>query len=147
MPDVSTDLHPTVEQQLRAARQRYTRGRRELVGLLADAGRPLTIPEIIDAGADLSQSSVYRNLQILEQVGVVRRILTPSHDGARYELAEGLTDHHHHLVCTSCGTVSDFSPSSSVEDALETATVEATSRGFNADHHRLDLVGVCQDCT
>lgn len=146
MTNMSAEIHATVEQRLQIARQRYTRGRRDLVDLLAEAGRPLTIPEIIDAGTDLSQSSVYRNLQILEQVGGVRRVLTPSHDGARYELAEDLTDHHHHLVCTHCGTVADFSPSHRVEQALETATAEANASGFSADHHRLDLVGVCSDC-
>jgi Fur family transcriptional regulator, ferric uptake regulator len=141
-----SDIHDLVEERLRRARQRYTGGRRELVDLLSRAGKPLAIPEIIDSGTDLSQSSVYRNLQVLEQVGAVRRVVTPSHDGARYELAEDLTSHHHHLVCLGCGAVADFHPSNRVEEALETATAEASEDGFSAVHHRLDVLGLCADC-
>jgi Fur family transcriptional regulator, ferric uptake regulator len=141
------ELHTTVETRLRRGRQRYTRGRRELIDLLASAGRPLTIPEVIELGADLSQSSVYRNLQVLEQVDAVRRVVIASSDGARYELAEDLTEHHHHLICAHCGSVADFHPSGSVERALERAVSEAhDAGGFTAEQHRLDLVGTCGDC-
>lgn len=138
--------HDLVEDRLRRARQRYTRGRRALVELLVDTGRPLTIPEILEGDPELSQSSVYRNLQVLEQVDAVRRVLTPSSESARFELAEDLTAHHHHLVCSDCGAVADFQPSRSVERALERAATEAGDRGFAADHHRLDLVGTCGEC-
>ena len=38
---------------------------------------------------------------------------------ARYELAEHLTDHHHHhLICTQCGQVADFTVPPEVEEAL-----------------------------
>lgn len=141
------ELHDTVEHRLRRGRQRYTRGRRELVDRLAAAGRPLTIPEVIEVGTDLSQSSVYRNLQVLEQAEAVRRIVTANHDAARYELAEDLTAHHHHLVCSRCGAVADFHPSGPVERALERAAHEVSAESeFRADHHRLDLVGTCGDC-
>ena len=53
---------------------------------------------------------MYRNLVVLEQAGVVRRV-TSTDDFARYELAEDLTEHHHHLICSSCGTVDDFTAS------------------------------------
>ena len=140
-------VHELVEERLRRSRQRYTHGRRSLVELLADAGRPVTIPEILEADPQLSQSSVYRNLQILEQVDAVRRMLTPGSESARFELAEDLTAHHHHLICSDCGTVADFRPSRGVEQALERAVAEADDQdGFAADHHRLDLVGTCREC-
>ncbi len=145
VPDPRT--HELVEDRLRRARQRYTHGRRALVELLLDAGRPLTIPEVLAADPELSQSSVYRNLQVLEQVDAVRRVLTPGSESARFELAEDLTAHHHHLVCSDCGAVVDFRPSRGVERALERAVSEAVDRdGFAADHHRLDLVGTCREC-
>jgi Fur family transcriptional regulator, ferric uptake regulator len=146
--DPHDETHSTAAKRLSRARQRYTQGRRELVSILVRAGRPLTIPEIIGQGTDLSQSSVYRNLQVLEQVEVVRRVLTPHPGGARYELTEDLTAHHHHLVCSSCGGVADFHPSARLERAMESAVSEAReSGGFNAEHHRLDLVGTCGDCS
>lgn len=140
-------LDETVARRLQANRQRYTTGRRDLVGLLAATERPLTIPDILGRDPDLSQSSVYRNLQVLEQAGVVRRLVTATDVGARFELAEDLTSHHHHLVCRSCGRIEDFEPTHALEQALDALTADEVAAGFRTDHHRLDLVGVCADCS
>lgn len=141
------DVHDTASRRLRAAGQRYTSGRRAAVDVLARATAPLTIPEVVAGGRRIPQSSAYRSLAVLEQAGVVRRILT-SGDFARFELAEDLTDHHHHhLICTSCGAVADFTVPDGLERSIESLmrTVEGSS-GFAADHHRLDLFGRCADC-
>ncbi len=114
---------------------------------LTGANRPLSITEILDAHPGLPQSTLYRNLQVLEQAGAVRRVVTVADTSARFELAEDLTAHHHHLICVSCGSVRDFRPSSRLERMLDRALDDAGRRdGFVADHHRLDLVGVCSDC-
>lgn len=139
-------IHDDVAGLLRSADQRYTSGRRRLVDVLIGSG-PSTIAQIIAASDGLAQSSVYRNLVVLEQVGAVTRIITRD-DYARYELAEQLTeDHHHHLICSSCGDVADFSLTSRAESSLEGALARAAaSADFQVEGHRLDLVGVCADC-
>ncbi len=142
----TTDLHATTAARLGAVQQRYTPKRRALVDLLADAGQPLAIPDILTRGASLAQSSVYRNLVVLEQAGVVRRVVSTD-DYARYELAEDLTEHHHHLICSSCGSIDDFTASSGFERTVAKALVEiAKDTGFDAQHHRIDLIGVCARC-
>jgi Fe2+ or Zn2+ uptake regulation protein len=90
---------------------------------------------------------VYRNLAILEEVGVVARIITHD-DHARYELAEKLTDdHHHHLICTTCGAVSDFELPPAVERTLDSAfNASAAAANFQIEGHRLDLIGSCANC-
>jgi Fe2+ or Zn2+ uptake regulation protein len=141
-----TDLHETASARLRAIKQRYTTGRRALVDLLATAPQPLSIPDVLDADPEVAQSTAYRNLSVLEQAGVVNRIATVS-DFARYELAEDLTEHHHHLICTACGGVEDFTVPAALERTLQRATGEiADAAGFHADGHRLDLVGRCAGC-
>lgn len=143
---MTSDLDSEVAARLRAADHRYTRGRRCIIAALQGADGPLTIPQILDAESRLAQSSLYRNLGILEEVGVVTRIDTRD-DFARYELAEDLTEHHHHLICSACGDVSDFALQSKVEADLERALARVARRaGFAAEGHRLDLVGVCGDC-
>jgi Fe2+ or Zn2+ uptake regulation protein len=144
---VISELHPVAAQRLRAQDQRYTAGRRALVDVLTDAGQPLTIPQLLERRRDLAQSSVYRNLAVLERAGVVRRIVT-SDEFARYELAEDLTEHHHHhLICTHCGDVTDFTVPARLETDLDATTAKvARSTGFLVDHHRLDLVGICPRC-
>ncbi|MPY92399.1 MAG: hypothetical protein GEV08_04800 [Acidimicrobiia bacterium] len=140
------DLHEVASSRLRQEAQRYTRCRRELVEVLAESDAPLTILEVLEAGRGLAQSSAYRNLAVLEQAGVVHRIIA-SHEHARYELAQDLTEHHHHLICSRCGAVRDFTVPDALEADLErTLRATATSNDFDADHHRLDLVGVCAAC-
>jgi Fur family ferric uptake transcriptional regulator len=143
---VSAELHGVVAARLQDAEQRYTAGRRALVGVLVDAARPLTMAEVQAAATDLPQSSIYRNLAVLEQAGVVRRV----HGGdasSRYELAEDLTEHHHHLVCQSCGTVEDFTMPPAMERGVDEAITEVGARtGFEVHGHRLDLVGLCARC-
>lgn len=143
---MADDLHPAIAARLDDDGQRYTSGRRRLVEVLVDAGRPLTAAEVLVEG-DLAQSSAYRNLAVLEACGVVNRI-AGSDEFARFELAEDLTDHHHHhLICTSCGSVADFTAPDGLERSLEALVQQvAGASGFAADHHRLDLFGRCAAC-
>jgi Fe2+ or Zn2+ uptake regulation protein len=106
----------------------------------------MSIPDILSGASDLKQSSVYRNLADLEQAGVVRRVSTEEEFG-RYELAEDLIGHHHHLVCTNCGTIRDVDVPPDVERTLDRALDRIAKRaGFARVSHRLDLVGLCADC-
>jgi Fe2+ or Zn2+ uptake regulation protein len=144
---VTPDLHTTAAGRLRADGQRYTTGRRALVELLAEVDQPVTIPQLLEQRRGLAQSSVYRNLAVLERAGVVHRIVTTDEFG-RYELAEDLTSHHHHLICSTCGDVADFTVPAPVEHELESALTRAAKRaGFRASGHRLDLVGTCASCS
>jgi Fe2+ or Zn2+ uptake regulation protein len=139
------DLHLASAARLRASGQRYTSNRRAVVEVLAGADRPLTIPELL-ARRSLAQSSVYRNLAVLEDSGVVHRV-TSTDEFARFELAEDLTEHHHHhLICSTCGAVADFTVSDGLEDALARTMANVAATGFRPEHHRLDLVGRCAAC-
>ncbi len=145
--DVEVDeLHSTAAQRLRDTGLRYTGARRALVDVLATTERPLTIPEILERDSSLAQSSAYRNLTELIAAGVVHRIIAGD-EFSHFELAENLTSHHHHLVCTSCGRVADVTLSDDLEASLDEALDRlAASNGFRADHHRLDVVGHCASC-
>ncbi|MCB0986158.1 MAG: transcriptional repressor [Microthrixaceae bacterium] len=142
---MSDDLHGAIGELLGDDGQRYTTGRRNLVEVLRRASRPLTAAEILAAGS-LPLSSAYRNLAVLEACGVVHRV-AGTDELARFELAEDLTDHHHHLICTECGTVLDFTVPDALEADLAAVTAEvASATGFRTRHHRLDLLGRCADC-
>ncbi len=141
-----SDVHAVVEERLRAVGQRYTAQRRALIDALRRAGNPVPIPDLANARRGLPQSSVYRNLALLEQAGAVHRVLT-GEEFARYELTEDLTEHHHHLVCRSCGAVEDVTVTSSFERQVARAVTEIADRtGFSAASHRLDLFGTCRSC-
>ena len=140
------DIHAATAARMTAAEHVYTSGRRELVDLLAGIGRPATIPDLLESRPKLTQSSVYRNLAILEEVGAVQKIAS-SDDRARYELSEELMGHHHHLICLGCGLVDDFVVPARSERSLETILERAIGdTGFRPSGHRLDVVGLCARC-
>ena len=141
------DLHAQVNSRLASHNHRYTSGRRQLIEALAIAGRPLTLPEIGANWPKLAQSSAYRNLDVLERCGVVRRIAIGG-NYAHFELAEPLLDHHHHLICVGCGTIQDVHLTDKFERLVdENLAAAAKEAGFAPLHHSLDLHGHCADCT
>ena len=141
-----SELHRRVDERLTMDDHRYTLSRQRLVDALADSTRPLTLPDITKNAPELAASSVYRNLEVLERVGVVSRINSGGNH-AHFELAEPLISHHHHLVCTDCGGITDIH----LEDELEQTVVEALNaiaqtHGFKPQDHNLDLHGACAQC-
>lgn len=117
-----------------------------IVAALSGAKHPRTVPELCASRPELKVSSVYRNLAVLEEAGIVHRIEAGEH--ARYELAEDLSQrHHHHLLCTRCGRVEDFEPGGTLEQrAVDGLSRAARKLGWEATGHRLDVVGICASC-
>ena len=144
---MTTDLHAEVAGRLGRAGQRYTSKRRALVEIVAAASRPLSLQEVMSGRRGLAQSSVYRNLVVFEEAGIVHRVVGAD-EFARWELAEDLAGHHHHLICASCGRVEDVPASAGLERSVAAAAAAITrATGFRTQHHRLDLVGVCESCS
>jgi Fur family ferric uptake transcriptional regulator len=146
LTDGRSVLHDTVEERLRRAEQRYTGGRRAIIDVLVGAGHPVSIEEIGAAVPQLPRSSAYRHLVDLQSAGVVRRVAA-NDEFARFELAEDLTEHHHHLLCVNCGRLIDVTPSEKFEvDLQRTVNELAESEGFRPHGHQLDVLGICANC-
>lgn len=140
------DLHDLVEICLKRIDQRYTPGRRAIVEFLASHGHPVSISDIAAELPEVPRSSAYRHLVDLQTAGVVRRIAA-SDEFARFELAEDLTEHHHHLLCTSCGRVIDVTPTPAFERTVDRVVEElAAQQGFHPTSHALDIIGKCASC-
>jgi len=84
--------------------------------------------------------TVYRTLTILAELGLVCRV----HGGVncRSYLMRRPTGHHHHLICSRCGRVVDFTGCSLTE--LEQRLSQETS--FDINGHLLEFYGLCPDC-
>jgi Fur family ferric uptake transcriptional regulator len=141
------ELHTIARRRMDEAGHLYTRGRHLVMDVLARLGAPATIPTILESEPSLKQSSLYRNLTVLQESGLVTRV-DVGDDRAYFELSEAVTqDHHHHLVCRECRAVVDVALPAPTERALDKAfTTAASDAGFELEEHRLDLVGVCSDC-
>ena len=141
------DLHEEVRLRLEARGRRFTSNHRRVIDALADAGRPLTIPEILPRAPRVPQSSVYRTLTVLEEAGTVSR-LTVGSNHAHFELSEQLGHHHHHLVCRACGSIVDIDLDPEIEQAVEAAlSRSALVHGLRIDEHSIDAFGYCTDCS
>lgn len=139
------DPHDVAGKRLRAIDQRYTASRRAIVEALARAARPVSVPELLHA-VPTATSSLYRNLGVLEEGGVVVRVATMGDSGC-YELSEDLAGHHHHVLCSVCGAVEDVVIPESVERSLDRSLGSIARRaGYSLEHHRLDLIGRCASC-
>ena len=139
-------LHHEVGRRFGRLDQRYTPARRCLVEALSAAARPLTVPELVALRPDVPQSSAYRSVTALMDVGVVRRV-AGTDDHGRFELTEDLSGHHHHFACSGCGKVQDLQPSARLEHALaEAARVASEEQDVEITEHRFDFVGRCSEC-
>ena len=94
------------------------------------------------AAGECDLATVYRAMQLLESLEIVKRF--DFGDGiARYELLrDGDDGHHHHLVCTRCAGIVE------IEDCFSRELEEqvASRNGFTAVTHRLEFFGVCPAC-
>jgi len=149
----NSDVHVEVSRRFVQHNQRYSSKRRAIVSMLETSDRPLTILEILQRSKsfkgtknEIAQSSLYRNLVVLEEVGAVQRVVSTD-DNGRYELNEEILGHHHHMLCSICGDVRDVTVPPQLEEELDNALTQLAKRsGFKLDQHRLDLIGRCKNC-
>ena len=132
---------------------RMTVGREAILDILSKADDHLSAEEIYmrvyRTCPAIGLASVYRTLYMLVQLGLVYKF--DFGDGrARYELADEIKGkgHHHHLVCTKCGKVIDYTDFVDEELALLKKTEEALSQKYNfkIKGHLIQYYGLCPNC-
>ncbi len=136
-----------IERRLADADVRYTKGRRVVIRALAEADGPRSAAELSRViGESVPLSSLYRSLAVLEEAGVLAPHFS-SPGLTRYELAEWLTGHHHHLVCICCGTVQDIEVTEDMERRLRQIVTDITSAAsFSELNHSFEIEGHCVAC-
>lgn len=138
---------PTQEQdgwqvQLRSRGYRLTVQRQLVLEAVAELGA--ATPDDIAANvqrtaSSLNISTVYRTLELLEQLGIIRHAHL-SHGAPTYSLA---TDRPPvHLVCSRCGVVQN----ADISVAESTVRAIAGSHGFQVDVGHMTLTGLCKHC-
>jgi Fur family transcriptional regulator, ferric uptake regulator len=129
-------------QALRQAGYRLTQPRLAVLRVLELSGEELSPLGIYERGRAiydrLGLVTVYRTLEILDELGVARRVHT--HGRCRgYARAEG---DQHYLVCRRCGTITGF-PCEGLDPLI--ANVQGRT-GYTVDAHLLELTGLCPEC-
>ena len=122
---------------------RATPGRIAILNALSRAARPITVADLrakIGASA-VDQVTLYRTLETFISLAIVRRIDLQQGHSSFYELAD---NHHHHLICTQCGTVKDFEACDADKIAKQALR---QIKGFAVvNNHAFELFGLCNAC-
>lgn len=129
-------------------REGYRAGsaRRTVVELLGRQRCCLSAKEIEEAlrdeGREVGLASVYRALEVLDQLKLVQR-LDAGEGVVRYEPAHHTGHHHHHIVCERCGGFATFE-----DDDLEGAIGRLADRlSWQVGSHDVVLRGTCPRCS
>ena len=94
-----------------------------------------------DRGEKVSLATVYRVLQAHQEEGLLD-VLRPDDGEAIFRLCAA-QEHHHHLVCRSCGLAVEFE----APDLESWAERMASENGFTDVRHTLEIFGLCKACT
>lgn len=101
----------------------------------------ITIKELIKLADKNDQSTIYRNIELFERLGIVTRLRLGWH--TKIELSDKFQNHHHHITCKKCGKVQDIPE----EPTLETTILKiAQSYNFRMTDHHIEIKGTCSRC-
>lgn len=136
------DVDDTLRTALRARGQRVTPQRLVIAASVRRLGRHATAEQIFTDVASrmpgVSLPTVYATLELLEEIGLVRRVATESGTA----VYDPRTDQHHHLVCRRCGSIAD------VDGPVDAAALLSAAKGagFAPDEAQVVIRGLCGAC-
>jgi len=143
---VSSSPQERFEEYLQSRGKRITQQRRALVDYIFERHDHFDADELIDSlgrrddGDKISRPTVYRTLNELVEAGLLRKMTLSGR--AVYEHDYGYPQHDH-LICSKCGSLIEFENEtlSRILDAV------ATEHNFRMVGHRLEVQGLCAECS
>lgn len=138
------DILRQVRDEARSRGVRWTNQRQTIVDIFVASEGHLTVEDlhrrVREIDRTVSAATVYRTVNMLVEIGVAHKGNFGS-GSASFECAID-KGHHDHLVCVTCGTITEFH-----HDQIESLQEDiARSHGFLLHHHRMELYGVCPAC-
>jgi Fur family ferric uptake transcriptional regulator len=135
----NNDAHPAPGTAVRATRQRAG-----IIALLDDIDGFRSAQELHDElrrrGENIGLTTVYRTLQSLATAGLLDTVRTDTGESVYRRCAA--PEHHHHLVCRSCGSAVEVSG----REVESWAAEVAVAHGFSNVDHTIELFGTCAAC-
>ena len=129
-----------VSLKLEAQGHRVTPSRRAVIAAVLQQDQHFAIEDLLQRCRGAGRATVFRTIRLLTDLGVVCRVLLD--DGTLHYRVSQRAHHHHHLVCTGCGSVRDL------DDCSVSDLVRDLSRasGYEIDGHWLEFYGHCATC-
>lgn len=121
---------------------KITPQRRAIIDALLLADRPPTAKEVLDTVRhnfpDVGLDTVYRNLNLLSDIGCVIQINLKNSETSRFEI---LKQHHHHLICLGCGEAVCLG-----KCMMDKHMDYLRDKGYKIVGHAFEIYGYCPDC-
>jgi len=128
-----------VSLKLEALGHRVTPSRRAVIAAVLQQRDHFSVDDVLHRCRGAGRATVFRTIRLLTDIGVVCRLLLE--DGSlHYRVSQ--RGHHHHLVCTNCGTVRDLDQCAVTDLVRELAD----TLGYEIEGHWLELYGKCRSC-
>jgi Fur family transcriptional regulator, ferric uptake regulator len=129
-----------VSLKLEARGHRVTPSRRAVIAAVLQQQGHFTADDLLHRCRGAGRATVFRTIRLLTELGVVCRVLLD--DGSLHYRVSERTQHHHHLVCSGCGSVRDL------DECAVGDLVRELSRasGYEIDGHWLEFYGRCTSC-
>jgi Fur family ferric uptake transcriptional regulator len=143
-PSITGNQTERIVGALERAGYQATPNRRLVAELVAATGGHFTAAELLERGrrerVNIGRATVFRALELLTSLHVVERLDLPS--GSHAYVVCDPNEHHHHLVCSTCGRSEDVA-----DGELARLVDEIGQRnGYRIESHRLELFGTCPSC-
>ncbi|WP_461570111.1 Fur family transcriptional regulator [Thermincola ferriacetica] len=87
---------------------------------------------------DISLGTVYRNLNVLKELGEILEL----NYGSTYSRYDGKANNHYHFVCENCNKLVDVDMP--VYQGLDKMVQDTT--GYQVKYHRMEFYGICDEC-
>jgi Fe2+ or Zn2+ uptake regulation protein len=137
-----SEIDERLVRKLRDRGLRVTSQRIVIHRALCAHAQHLTAEQVLESVSEAlpgtSLPTVYATLELLEQLGLVRRFGT----GNGAVLFDSRVEPHAHTVCRRCGAIADLESASLQPGAL----ARARQTGFAPDHAQLVIWGLCERC-
>jgi Fur family ferric uptake transcriptional regulator len=139
--------------KFRGCGYRITSGREAILEVLSKSDKHLSAEDIYikvhPKYPNIGLTTIYRTLDVLVDLGLVFKF-DFGDKRARYELSEGPkgAHHHHHLICTNCNRVIDYTDFIDEEVELLNQTEKGLSKkyDFRITNHLIQFYGLCNNC-
>jgi Fur family transcriptional regulator, ferric uptake regulator len=130
--------------QLATMKARMTTSRKKIIEILENGEKPISAQDVLQQLRErrciINKTTVYRELAFLEHHGLIASIQFHERQ-KRYELSN--RPHHHHAICTMCGSVNDIRLSRELHNEER---IINRKYGFSTTKHALEFFGVCEKC-
>jgi len=129
-------------QKLLRKNNHYTTKARLRLFIALQKHSTLSTKELIRILPRHDKATIYRNIAVFEELGVLTRLQLGSN--SKLELSDVFSHHHHHISCVRCGKVTSLSDNPKIESEI---TEIGKSSGYRLIDHQLEIRGLCPKCS